>query len=303
MPRVHANGIDIEYESLGHEADPVILLIMGLAASLTYWANSFCRGLAARGFRVVRFDNRDIGRSTHLAPFGSPDLKAMMANAYSGGTPVAPYSLDDMAADATALLSALGIERAHVAGASMGGMIAQLVAINHPSRTKSLTSLMSTTGRRDLPPAKPEAFAALMAPPASEARDDIIACGIEVRRVIGSPGFPASAAEIRATVERNVDYAPYDPAGLARQMAAIVAAPPRDGKLTALNIPALVIHGADDPLIRLAGGEDTARSIRGAELRVVPGMAHDIPESLAPVLAGAIADFAAKVEAQERERG
>ncbi len=297
MPRVRANGVELEYESTGREGDPAILLIMGFASALTGWPDSLCQGLAARGFRVIRFDNRDVGRSTHLAQLGAPDLSGMIAKLRSGQIPAAPYSLDDMAADAAGLLAALGIDRAHVVGASMGGMIAQLVAINHPAKAKSLVSIMSTTGRYDLPQGKPEAFAAIMAPPASFDREDRIIRGIEVWRVIGSPGYPASDAELRAKVERGVDYAPYDPAGNARQMAAIVVAPPRNDRLMSVTIPALVIHGADDPLIPVGGGEDTARSIPGAELVVVPGMGHDFPESLVPVYLKAIGNFVAKVEA------
>src|SRR5271157_1083226 len=208
MSHVHANGVGIEYESIGREGDPVILLIMGLASALAAWPDSLCEGLAAKGFRVIRFDSRDIGRSTHLTQLGAPDLPAMIAKLEAGQPVASPYSLDDMAADAAALLTALGIDRAHIVGASMGGMIAQLLAINHPSRAKSLVSIMSTTGRPDLPPGKPEAFAAIMAPPKSPGREDRIARGIEVWRVIGSPGFPATDAEIRAAVERLVDHAP-----------------------------------------------------------------------------------------------
>src|SRR5271157_3623052 len=192
MPQIRANGIDIEYESIGREGDPVILMINGFSTQLVGWPDSLFRGLAAKGFRVIRFDNRDIGKSTHLAELGVPDLRAMIATRNAGDWPAAPYSLDDMAADAAGLIDALGIPRAHVAGASMGGMIAQLVALNHPEKAKSLISIFSTTGRPDLPPGKPEAFAAIMTPPASFGREDRIERGIAVARVIGSPGFPAS---------------------------------------------------------------------------------------------------------------
>jgi pimeloyl-ACP methyl ester carboxylesterase len=299
MPRVHANGIDIEYESIGSAGDPVVLLIMGFASALTTWPDSFCNGLAEKGFRVIRFDNRDIGRSTHLARLGAPNLSAMIAKLESGAPVAAPYALEDMAADAVGLLTALGIDRAHIAGASMGGMIAQLVAIDHPAKAKSLISMMSHAGRLDVAQPKPEAFAAIMSPPASPSREDRIARGIAVWRVIGSPGFPTSDAELRAKVERGVDYAPYDPAGLARQIAAAMAAPPRNDRLRTLKIPALIIHGADDPLIPVSGGEDTAQSISGAELLVVPGAGHDFPEPLVPVYLEAIGDFVAKVEARE----
>ena len=178
---------------------------MGFASQLTSWPDSLCNGLAAKGFRVIRFDNRDIGRSTHLAELGAPHLRTMVAKLLAGEPVAAPYSLDDMAADAADLLTALGIDQAHVAGASMGGMIAQLVAINHPAKTKSLVSMMSTTGRPDLPPGNPEAFAAIMAPPATPSREDRIASAVAVWRAVGSPGFPATDEELRATAVRNVD--------------------------------------------------------------------------------------------------
>lgn len=300
MPQIRANGIDIEYESIGREGDPVILLINGFATQLVGWPDSLCRGLSEKGFRVIRFDNRDIGKSTHLEELGAPDLQAMIATRNAGGWPTAPYALDDMAADAAGLLDALGIVRAHVAGSSMGGMIAQLVAINHPARTKSLISIFSTTGRPDLPPGKPEAFKAILTPPVSPDREDCIARGIAVAHIIGSPGFPASEAELRETVARAIDYAPYDPAGMARQMAAVLAAPPRNDRLKGLKIPALVIHGADDPLIDVSGGEDTAKSIPGAELLIVPGMGHDFRQSVVPIYLKAIDEFVAKVETKER---
>jgi pimeloyl-ACP methyl ester carboxylesterase len=273
---------------------------MGFASSLTSWPDWLCDGLAGEGFRVIRFDNRDIGGSTHLTKVGAPDLMAMIATRQVGKPVSAPYALDDMAADAAGLLEALGIDRAHIVGASMGGMIAQLVALNHPERAKSLISIMSTSGRHAVSEPRPEAFAAIMAPPASPSREDRIARGIQVWRVIGSPGYPPADEELRATVTRAVDYAPYDPAGLVRQMAAVLAAPARNDRLRTLKIPALVIHGADDPLVPVSGGEDTAKSIPGAELLIVPGMGHDFPEALAPVYLEAIGEFAAKVEACER---
>jgi pimeloyl-ACP methyl ester carboxylesterase len=300
MPRVRANVVDLEYDSIGRDGDPVILLIMGFATPLTGWPDWLCDGLAGKGFRVIRFDNRDIGRSTHLTEAGVPDLPAMIASADAGTPAAAPYSLGDMAADAAGLLDALGIGRAHVAGASMGGMIAQLVAINHPAKAKSLISIMSTTGRHDVSQPRPDAFAAILAPPASAKREDRIARGMSVLRVIGSPGFPATDAQLRAIVTRGVDHAPYDPPGILRQMAAVLAASPRNDRLRRLKLPALVVHGADDPLIPATAGEDTANSIPGAELLIVPGMGHDFPEALAPVYLDAIGDFAAKVEAAER---
>jgi pimeloyl-ACP methyl ester carboxylesterase len=296
MTQVRANGIDIEYESFGHEGDPLILLIMGFAAQLLFWPVSLYTGLAAKGFRVVRFDNRDVGKSSHLADLGMPNIPELWEKVTSGRRPEAPYSLSDMAADAVGLMDALGVERAHLVGASMGGMIAQLVAIEQPARAKSLTSIMSTTGRRDLPPGDPNTLALLTRPPKSSSREDLIENGILVRHALASPGFPEKEADIRAFLERLVDRAPYDPDGIARQLAAIVAAPPRDELLKTVRCPALVLHGDSDPLFPVAVAKDTAESIPGAELVVVPGMSHGFPESLTPVCLKYIGDFVAKAE-------
>jgi pimeloyl-ACP methyl ester carboxylesterase len=296
MPQVRANAIDIEYESFGRVGDPLILLIMGFAAQLLFWPESLCEGLAAKGFRVVRFDNRDIGKSTHLTDRAAPDMRELLTEAASGRQPQVPYSLSDMADDAVGLMGALGVGRAHIVGASMGGMIAQLVAINHPDRTKSLVSIMSTTGRRDLPPGDPDALAVLAKPPRSSSREDLIDNGIQVRHALASPGFAQSEADIRAFVERVVDRAPYDPGGIARQLAAIIAAPPRNELLKAVRRPALVLHGDSDRLLPVAAAKDTAESIPGAELVVVPGMGHGFPESLVPILLKDIGDLVAKAE-------
>ncbi len=202
-----------------------------------------------------------------------------------------------MAADAVGLLDALDVPRAHIVGASMGGMIAQLVAIRHPEKTASLVSIMSTTGRPEVSQPTPEAFAAILSQPASLAREDRIARGLNVWRVIGSPGFAASDAELREFVGRGVDYAPYDPAGMVRQMAAVLAAKPRNERLRSVTAPTLVIHGDADPLIPVTGGRDTAESVPGAELFVIEGAGHDVFEALVPIYVKAIGDFAAKVEA------
>ncbi len=296
MPQVRANGIDIEYESFGREGDPLILLIMGLAAQLIFCPEPLCEGLTGKGFRVVRFDNRDIGKSTHLTGLAAPDMRELLGEVASGRQPHVPYSLSDMADDAVGLMDALGVRRAHIVGASMGGMIAQLVAINHPDRAKSLVSIMSTTGRRDLPPGDPDALAVLARPPRSSSREDLIGNGILVRHALASPGFPQSEADIRAFVERVVDRAPYDPNGIARQWAAVIAAPPRNELLKTVRCPALVLHGDRDPLFPVATAKDTAESIRGAELIVIPGMGHGFPESLVPILLKDIGDFVAKAE-------
>lgn len=297
MPQVRANGIDVEYESFGRKSDPLILLIMGFGAHLLYWPETLCQGLAAKGFRVVRFDNRDIGKSTHLTGEAVPDPRVLFAEVAAGKRPGVPYSLDDMADDAVGLMSALGVERAHIVGASMGGMIAQLVAINHPDRTKSLISIMSTTGRRDLPPGNPETLSALFRPPKSAGRDDLIEASILVQRALASPGFPSSEAEMRSRAERRIDYAPFDLAGLARQSAALILAEPRNPLLREVRCPTLVLHGADDPVIPAAAGKDTAESVPGAELAIVPGMGHDFPPGLVPICLKHIGDFIEKAEA------
>jgi pimeloyl-ACP methyl ester carboxylesterase len=298
MPQARANGIDIEYESFGREGDPLILLIMGFGAQLIFWPKPLCKGLAAKGFRVVRFDNRDIGKSTHLTGLPAPEPRALLAEVMAGRPLDVPYTLDDMADDAAGLMDALGVDQAQIVGASMGGMIAQLVAINHPERTKSLISIMSTTGRRDLPPGKREALEVLFRPPRSSSREDLIDMSILVQHTLASPGFPATEAEIRATAERRTDRAPYDPDGLARQSAALISAPPRNALLRQVRCPALVLHGADDPVIPAAAGKDTAESIPGAELIIVRGMSHDFASALVPIYLKHIGDFASKVEAE-----
>jgi pimeloyl-ACP methyl ester carboxylesterase len=303
VPQVRANGIDIEYESFGRDGDPLILLIMGFAAQLILWPEALCLGLAAKGFRVVRFDNRDVGKSTHFASLAAPDSRALFAEIMAGRRPDVPYSLDDMADDAVGLMDALRVERAHIVGASMGGMIAQLVAINHPDRTKSLTSIMSTTGRRDLPAGNRETLAVLFQPPKSSSRDDLIDASMLVQKALSSPGFPASEAEMRLTAERRTDRAPFDPGGLARQSAALIAAPPRNALLRELRCPTLVLHGADDPVIPAAAAKDTAESIPGAELVIVPGMGHDFAAALVPVYLKHIGDFVSKVEADTAAAG
>ena len=296
MPQARANGIDIEYESFGRDGDPLILLIMGMAAQLIFWPESLCEGLARKGFRVVRFDNRDIGKSTHLSGRAAPDFRALLAEVASGRQPDVPYTLADMADDAVGLMDGLGVDRAHIAGSSMGGMIAQLVAINHPDRTKSLISMNSTTGRRDLPRGNSAAIALLSAPPRSSSREDLIEASILVQRTMLGPGFPASEADLRANAERRTDRAPYDAAGIARQWAAAVAAPPRNELLKTVHCPALVVHGDSDPLFPVATAKDTAQSIPGAELVIVPGMGHSFPESVVPVYLKQVGDFLMKAE-------
>jgi pimeloyl-ACP methyl ester carboxylesterase len=298
VTKVRANGIEIEYEDGGRKEDPAVLTIMGYGSQLTRWKPSLYNGLAAKGLYVIRFDNRDVGLSTHLAQLSVPRMPELVAKAAAGEPIAPPYTLDDMAADAVGLLDALGIARAHVVGASMGGMIAQLVAIHYPERVKSLVSIMSTTGRRGLPAATPEASAAIFTGPPSSEREDRIATLVRQRRAIASPGYPPTDAELRAGAELDVDRAPYDPAGLVRQMAAIMAAPARNEMLKQLRMPTLVLHGRDDPLVPVECGRDTAASIPGAELVIVPGMAHDFSEALTPLYLQHVGGFIQRVEAR-----
>ncbi len=250
--------------------------------------------------RVIRFDNRDVGKSTHLSHLGLPDTAAAMAKVMAGEAYEPPYTLDDMAQDAVSLLKALDIPNAHIVGASMGGMIAQLVAAQHPAATRSLVSIMSTTARRDLPQAKPEAMAALMTPPASDSREDRIAAGMKAWEVIGSPGYRDPEDVLRAKVAAVVDRVPYDPAGVARQMLAIIAAQPRNEILKTVSVPARVIHGAEDPLLPLACGQDTAAAIPGADIVIVPGMGHGFEDGLVPLYLEHIGDFVMDVEKRAR---
>jgi pimeloyl-ACP methyl ester carboxylesterase len=279
MPRAQANGIELEYETFGDAADPAMLLIMGFSAQMIAWDEELCRLLAGEGFHVIRFDNRDVGLSTHL------DAKVDLAALFGGTLESVPYSLDDMADDAAGLLDALGVDAAHIVGASMGGMIAQLVAIRHPSKTRSLCSIMSTTGDRNVGQATPDAMAALMSPrPAS--RDEAVQRGEDVGRVISSPvHFDAAKARRRAGEAYDRDH---DAEGISRQLAAITSQADRTPALASVTAPTLVIHGAADPLVTVSGGEATAKAVPGADLLILDDMAHDLPEPLWPEIVNAI---------------
>jgi pimeloyl-ACP methyl ester carboxylesterase len=277
-----ANGIEIAYQTFGERSDPTMLLVMGLGAQLIHWPEEFCELLASQGFHVVRFDNRDVGLSSKIEDAPVPDLMALAA----GDAGSARYTLDDMADDAIGLLDHLEIDKAHVTGASMGGMIAQTLAIRHPQRVLSVCSIMSTTGDRNVGQARPEALALLMAP-VPEDRDGYIEFHVNAFKTIGSPGFPFDEEFLRwrggATFDRSVYRA-----GFSRQLAAIIASGDRTQALGQIKAPALVIHGADDPLITLSGGEATARATPGADLVVIPGMGHDLPRGAWPQIVAAI---------------
>ncbi|MEE2674059.1 MAG: alpha/beta fold hydrolase [Myxococcota bacterium] len=276
MPQALANGIQLEYETFGSPEGRPLLLTMGLGGQLILWDEAFCEALADRGHYVVRYDNRDVGLSTKFEEAGAPDLMAMMLNPDSAPEPA--YTLDDMAADGVGLLDALGLESAHVCGASMGGMIVQTMALRHAGRVRSMTSIMSTTGNKDLPPADPSVSARLMMDPPQN-REEAIDRAVETFKVIGSPGFAFDEAAVRDTAARGYDRC-FLPSGQARQLAAIVSQPNRAPELEKLDLPTLVVHGLSDPLVPVEGGKQTAAAIPGAELWLVEGMGHDLPKAI-----------------------
>ena len=237
------------------------------------------QALAARGLRVINIDNRDIGYSSNLDSLGLPDLRLQLLKHAFRFHPKAPYQLDDMAVDALGLLDALGIERAHVVGASMGGMISQLVAMRAPERVLSLTSIMSTTGNRKVPGPTNAVKKHLISAPASKSNDDLLAFGMKTWRLIGSPAYPTPEDILRPYVQSLIDRG-RRPAGIARHMLAVVAADSRVKALQELNVPTLVIHGDADPLVRVEGGIDTAEAIPGAKLEIIERMGHDFPPAL-----------------------
>ena len=295
MPKLKTNGIEIEYDHFGDRGADPLLLIMGLGAQMTLWEEDFCGGLAERGHFVVRFDNRDVGLSTKFDAHGTPNLVEVMTKAASGQEVEAPYLLGDMADDAAGLLDALEIDAAHVVGASMGGMIAQTVAIRHPRRVRSLVSIMSSTGNPELPPAEPDAMAVLMRERAST-REDAIEQSVSAQKVLSGRGFPFDEARIRERASRAYDRS-FHPAGLARQLTAIVASGNRKPELAGVRAPTLVIHGDADPLVPLAGAHDTVDAIPGAELLVIEGMGHDLPPGAWPRVIDAISEHAKKAGA------
>jgi pimeloyl-ACP methyl ester carboxylesterase len=286
MPTIAANGLQLEYERFGNPNDAALLLVMGLGAQMIFWDEEFCEGLAARGRHVIRFDNRDCGLSTKLDHLGVPDMGELIGAIATGKPPRAPYLLGDMADDTAALLDALDIPAVHVVGASMGGMIAQSLALKYPTKVRTLTSIMSTTGRPGLPGPTPAAQAALFTPPPAT-RAENIERGVATWRVIGSPGFPFDEAGIRDRAGRAFDR-DFSPQGTARQIAAILASGSRADALASLRVPTLVIHGDADPLVSVEAGRDTAKCIHDAELLIVEGMGHDMPRQAWPAMWDAI---------------
>ncbi len=281
-----ANGIELCYEIFGDADAEPMLLIMGLGAQMVLWDDDFCRQLAGRGFRVIRFDNRDIGKSSHLS--GGKRLTALeLLKLRFLKIPVAaPYRLHDMAEDTVGLMDVLGIQSAHLVGASMGGMIAQEIAIGHPQRVRSLTSIMSTTGNPKVPPPTREAAAVLMAPPPNS-RDEYIARFAQTWKILRAGSFPEDEARDRFRAERNFERG-LNPAGVGRQFRAILASGSRKQRLHQVKAPTLVIHGTVDPLVHPMGGKDTAASIPGAKLMMVERMGHALPIPMWPQIIDAI---------------
>jgi pimeloyl-ACP methyl ester carboxylesterase len=292
MPIARANGIDLDYDTFGVPANPPLLLIMGFSVQKIAWDEDFCNALADRGFFVIRFDNRDVGLSTKIESGPAPDLGA----AFTGDTSSASYRLADMAADAAGLLDALELPAAHVVGASMGGMIAQEMAIHHPDRVLSLCSIMSTTGDTSVGQPSREAMSALLSPP-PRSREEAVAQSVAISAVIGSTGFDRDEDRIRDRAGRAWDRN-HESLGVARQLIAILASPDRTASLAGVTSPTVVIHGADDPLIDQSGGRATAAAVPGAELVIIPGMGHDLPLGVWPQVIEAIVANAGRAAAE-----
>jgi pimeloyl-ACP methyl ester carboxylesterase len=293
MPKIKANGIEIEYDCFGNTEAEAVLLISGLGTQMTRWSETFCQLLANQGFRVIRFDNRDAGLSTYFPSAAMPDLAAISDAVSRGETPNVPYTLFDMANDAVGLLDALKIKKAHVVGRSMGGMIAQLLASEHAARVHSLVSMMSSTGNRDLPQASPAVMAAMTSPAPHPLKDEqgYLAHCVAFSHVIAGRGYPfdESAQRDQALVELK---RAYNPSGFWRHIAAIAATGDLRPRLANIHAPTLVVHGSDDPLVSPEAGKDTAAHIKGSDLRIVEGMGHDFPLPLFGFVAGVIAENA-----------
>ena len=276
MPRAHNGDVEIEYQSFGDDRPEAILLVNGLGSQMTRWPEAFCEKLVAKGYRAIRFDNRDVGLSSR---------------------PAERYSLKDMAEDAIVVLDAAGVGRAHIAGVSMGGMIVQRMAIDHPGRVLSMTSIMSTTGAPDAFKSTPEALAVLDVPPPDPEADfeAFVANRLANMQTIGSPAYPWDAADARERVISEHRRAFY-PRGVAHQRAAVGLDGDRTAELRGLKMPVVVLHGADDPLVMKVGGEATAAAIPGAELRIIPGMGHDLPPGLYDTFVDAITAAATRAK-------
>lgn len=292
--RLKANGIDIEVEDTGPGPEgvgrPVVLLIMGLGMQLVAWPPGVVQLLVDTGYRVIRLDNRDIGLSQHFDHLGTPNIVWAGVKRRMGLDVVPPYTLHAMALDAIGVLDALGVRKAHVVGVSMGGMIAQRVALAAPERVQSLTSIMSSSGARGLPQADPSLMRVLFSRPANNSRAAIIAHYLRLYQAIGSPGFPTGEVELRQRIALAVDRS-YHPTGTLRQMMAIAADTTRAQALASIDIPTLVLHGQADPLVPFAHGQDTARRIPGAQFVGIDGMGHDLAAGVVERLLPHMAPF------------
>ncbi len=300
MPQFAAHGLQLEVESFGDPADPAVLLIMGLGMQLTGWPDELCQSLAADGYRVIRFDNRDIGLSSKIRSRMRVSIP-LAALRYALGLPIAaPYRIEDMAADAVGVLDALNVRAAHVVGASMGGMIAQNLAATYPERCLSLTSIMSSSGDRRLPRASLKVTRLLLArPPRQAALEQQVEHYVRLFRALGGPGFPAPDALLRERLTRSLRRS-YYPDGTMRQLLAIVASGDRSELLRKIIRPTLVLHGDADPLVPVAHGVDCARKIPAATLTRIPGMGHDLPPGVLPLLRDAILAHVRAVEASAK---
>jgi len=288
--------IELCYESFGDEADPTLLLVMGLGMQMVGWREDFCRLLVARGFRVVRFDNRDTGRSTHLRELPVPTRRQLLMRRVRAG-----YTLADMAADAVGLLDHLGVERAHVAGVSMGGMIAQTIAARHPERVLSLTSMMSNTGSRRRGQPRLSTYPVLLRAGPDEL-EPYVEHALAMTKLIESPGFEIDVADVRHVAAVNWERG-RDRGTVPRQLAAIIASGDRTAELRTIRAPTTVIHGDRDRLVRISGGRATAAAIPGARMLVIEGMGHDLPRGAWPLIIDAIAEVAARATAGQAEAG
>jgi pimeloyl-ACP methyl ester carboxylesterase len=294
---IQANGIQLAYEEFGDQDRPVILLIMGLATQMIAWPLDFCRGLTEQGYRVIRFDNRDIGLSEKMEGQSVPGILKLAAYSRFNLPLQVPYNLRDMARDAIGLLDALDIEAAHVVGASMGGMIAQLMAGLYPYRVLSLTSIMSTSGRRSLPGADPKVALHMVRRPAASDPVAVQKHAMRTWRLIGSPDYQPSDEALREKLQLSVNRSFY-PAGHTRHMAAIMASGDRIEVLKKIIAPTLVIHGKEDALVPVSGGIDTAKHVKNSTLELFDGMGHDLPAQLLPRFVELIAAHAGKVSHQ-----
>lgn len=281
------SGIDICYQTFGDPSDPAVLMVMGLGGPMGWWDTRLCEQLSERGFFVIRYDNRDTGRSTKLRQHQVGRLDVIRAFLGRGS---APYSLSDMADDAVGLLDHLDIDQAHLVGVSMGGMIVQTIAIEHPDRAASLTSIMSTTGKRTVGFQNPKVFPVMLSS-AGSTRESYAERSIRGAAVIGSPGFPEDVESARARAFETYDRG-WSASGVTRQMLAVLTQPDRTEALRGLNIPACVIHGLNDLLVHKSGGKATAEAIPGAEHIEIAGMGHDLPVQLHSIFIEAIAQTA-----------